>query len=405
MTRTALAALSTSLLLTACSDGDTVVTLEATPQVSIALPDVLINAGVPDMNLLRPTIQLSNGANLSMTRIGNGNSWRGEVNVEAGRSYTATVVWVEDFRGQSLPLAELVQQLEVSNDGAVEILSTSDYRTDIDFDSDGRSNLQERQNDTDPFVANGQTGGNVDEVDVIVPRIATENVPEIDGREVTTDEQGALTGQWANAVQSDNSGAPLYIDNLMIDNFGNADAGGPLRRWAALHDGTYLYIVVLVDDNNQRHRDSGTQLTQDDSLEFFIDGDNSKLEQYDDNDFHRILPVSLADNVTQPAFDGEVSGPSSSTAPLEYDFVTGPGAGPDGLRTPRFRQDIYELRVELASAGINVDSPFGFELQVNDDDDGGGRDTKWGWKHPAGNGSNVDGTMNNPSLMGTLKLE
>lgn len=410
-TANALLAMSASLLLAACSDNDTQVTLDADPQVSIDLPDVLLNADGPDISQVRPTIQLSNGVNLSMTRIGVGNSWTGTANVVAGRAYTATVVWVERYNGQNLPLAELTQQLEVSNDGEVTIISTSAYSTDIDSDSDGVSNLQERQDGTEPLdgapPVTDPSGGDStpDNVDVVVPRIAAEDAPKINGRDVTVDDQGALTGQWATAVQTDSSGAPLYIGNLMIDIHGEADEGGALRRWAALHDGTYLYIMVLVDDNDQRQRDSGSQLTQDDSLEFFIDGDNSKGSQYDDNDFHRILPVSLEGNVTQPAFSGAVAGPSSSTAALDFTFVTGPGAGPAGLRTARFKQDIYELQIELASAGIDVDEPFGFELQVNDDDDGGGRDTKWGWKHPAGNGSNVDGTMNNPSLMGTLKLE
>ena len=403
-TRKTLIAVSSTLMLAACSGDDTVVMLDATPEVSIDLPDILTNSGVQDLGQLRPTIRLSNGANVSMTR-GTGNNWRGEINVTAGRTYTATVVWVENYQGQSLPLAELVQQIEVANDGTANVISTSEYRTDIDSDSDGVSNLQERRDGSDPLEDGAQGEVVPGSVDVIVPRIAAENAPKINGRDVTTDEQGTLTGQGAAAVQFDSSGAPLYIDNLMIDRPGNADEGGRLRRWAAMHDGTYLYVMVLVDDEDKRYRDSGSQLTQDDSLEVFIDGDNSKLNEYDDNDFHRILPVSLPNDVTQPAFSGDVAGPSSSSSPLELDFVTGPGTGPAGLRTPRFKQDIYEIQIELASAGIDVDAPFGFELQVNDDDDGGGRDTKWGWKHPAGNGVNVDGTMNDPSLMGTLKLE
>ena len=403
-TRKTLIAVSSTLILAACSGDDTVIRLEATSEVSIDLPDILTNSGVEDLGQLRPTIRLSNGANVSMTR-GTGNNWRGEINVTAGRAYTANVVWVENYQGQSLPLAELVQQIDVANDGTANVISTSGYQTDIDTDSDGVSNLEERRNGTDPLDEDTQGEVLPGNVDVVVPRIASENAPKINGRDVTTDEQGALTGQWAAAVQFDSSGAPLYIDNLMIDIPGNADEGGRLRRWAAMHDGTYLYVMVLVDDDDQRYRDSESQLTQDDSLEVFIDGDNSKLSEYDDNDFHRILPVSLPNDVTQPAFSGDVPGPSSSTSALELTFVTGPGTGPAGLRTPRFKQDIYEFQIELASAGIDVDAPFGFELQVNDDDDGGGRDTKWGWKHPAGNGSNVDGTMNDPSLMGTLKLE
>lgn len=395
-----------SLTLTACSSDDTEVMLDDAPPITISPPAEVINAANVNMSLVRPTIQLSNGAFVSMSRVGStGNNWTGKINVTAGRSYTATIVWLENYLGRNLPLAELERELEVGNDGSVATISPGSYRFDIDSDSDGISNLEERKNDTDPFAADDQDDVVPGAVDVFVPRIAAENAPKINGRDVTVDEQGALTGQWAQAVQVDSSGAPLLIDNLMIDIEAEGDDGSPYRRWAALHDGTYLYVLVLVDDDDHRHRDSGSQLTQDDSVEVFIDGDNSKLSQYDDNDFHRILPVSLENQPTKPAYSDDVPGPSSSTAPLELTFVTGPGTGPAGLRTPRFKQDIYEIRIELDSAGIDVDAPFGFELQVNDDDDGGGRDAKWGWKHPSGNGSNVDGTMNNPSLMGTLKLD
>lgn len=242
-------------------------------------------------------------------------------------------------------------------------------------------------------------------VDVIVPRIASEDAPSIDGENVTSNAQGTLTGEWAAAVQSDNSGAALLIDSLMIDVDAEAPNGSPLRRWAAMHDGTYLYVLVLVDDLGQRERDSGSDLDQDDSLELFLDGDNSKLSSYDSNDFHRIMPVRLPGADKQSASSGDIAGPSSSSAPLGLDFATGPGIGPGGLRIERFEQDVYELRIDLASAGIDVDAPFGFEVQVNDDDDGDARDSKWGWKHPAGNGTDVDGTVDNPALMGTVKLE
>jgi len=49
--------------------------------------------------------------------------------------------------------------------------------------------------------------------------------------------------------------------------------------------------------------------------------------------------------------------------------------------------------------------PFGFEIQLNDDDDGGSRDAKWAWMHPAGLDSTNDFTWQNPSFMGSAVLQ
>ena len=241
--------------------------------------------------------------------------------------------------------------------------------------------------------------------DTIVPRIATSSAPAIDGREVTLGADGMLTGEWAAAVQTDNSGALLLIDNLIIDINAEKPDGTPLRRWAAMHDGTHLYVVVIVDDNGDRQRDSLSTLTNDDSLELFLDGDNSKSTRYGSNDFHRIFPVQLPGADKQSATNGEIDGPNSSSTGLNVTFATGPGIGPRGIRRANFEQDVYELKIKLSSAGIVTNEAFGFELQVNDDVGGGDRDSKWAWKLPSRGLSDVDSTITDPSTMGTLKLE
>ncbi|NND92465.1 MAG: hypothetical protein HKN42_16520 [Granulosicoccus sp.] len=239
----------------------------------------------------------------------------------------------------------------------------------------------------------------------MIPRIASSAAPKLDGKGVKVDDLGRLTGEWAEAVQNDNSGAPLLIDNLIIDVDAEAADGSPFRRWAAMHDGSYLYVLVIVDDNGDRHRDSGTSLAQDDSLELFLDGDNSKSTRYDDNDFHRLIPLQLAGKDRQAANSGDIAGPNSSRSPLGLKFTTGIGSGPKGLRRKNWEQDVYELRIDLESAGIDTNAPIGFELQVNDDDGGKNRESKWAWKHPSRADRDVDGTVSNPALMGTVVLE
>lgn len=503
--------LAATALLVGCSDDDSVVVLDARPSVSLDVPDFLLDDNSVNQEQLFPTIALSNGANVSMQQVAE-DVWSGTINVEVDASYTATIVWVEFFNGQDLPLAQTTQDITVAADGSITRGQALGYSIDIDTDGDGAPNLQERRANTDPFnqqdngVSNEPvdaaasenpsapteneltpaedeptsnpetdsdllavqqpssdpeeptgsfdseetTGSSEDEqlvdntdstpasdnvdsgvednagsdtdtsvepdedsesestpivADVIVPRIALSAAPSIDGENVTLNSLGALTGEWAAAVQVDSSGAPLIIDNLIVDINAETLGSTPFRRWAAMHDGTYLYIVVMVDDVGQRNRDSSSELAQDDSLELFIDGDNSKSQSYDSNDFHRLIPVQLAGPDKQSANSGDQAGTNSSDASLVLDFATGPGIGPDGVRIARFEQDIYEIRVGLESAGIDENAAFGFELQINDDDNGGQRESKWAWKLTATDGQDIDETQRNPSLMGTLALE
>ncbi len=115
----------------------------------------------PAESQIRPTIRLSNGASVSINQISQRN-WTGTIDVEAGRSYTATVVWVENFEGSDLPLAQLTQELEVANDGSVIRGNATEYSTDFDADSDGMTNLQERQAGTDPNIADNTSAPDPD---------------------------------------------------------------------------------------------------------------------------------------------------------------------------------------------------------------------------------------------------
>jgi len=242
-------------------------------------------------------------------------------------------------------------------------------------------------------------------VDLFIPRIAQSLAPTIDGLNVIVDNNGLFTGEWAAAGYLETSGVPLTVSNLMID-LNNAETNAAnYRKWAAMHDGEYLYIVVTVDDDGARFRDSGSEVWQDDSLEIFIDGNNSKLTSYDGvDDYQFTFPVRGSGASKQAVTSGEVIGQFNPTS-AEIDFATGPGVGPDGLRRANFEQDVYELRLSLDSLGIAVNQPFGLEVQINDDDDGEERDSKWGWHHPARVNTDVDETFENPSFMGTARLD
>ncbi|WP_157735746.1 sugar-binding protein [Granulosicoccus antarcticus] len=457
-------------LLASCSDGGSVTTLKARPSIPVTIPAVLQNDGTVVQENLSPQIRLSNGTSVNLVKNDDG-SWSGTINVTPGRNYIATITWVESLDGQDIPLASQTQSLEVSADGNVTRTDSNDYSTDIDTDSDGISNLDERHNGTNPLQADSSVANNPSDdgstdsssqlptesipestpttevepdsesagdtestsdtepttgtepttddtdptsdttpditpeptlADVIVPQIASLSAPLIDGTGVTTAGAGGdLSGEWAAAIQIDNSGAPLLINKLQSSQNPDGVNDSPGHRWAAMHDGRYLYVVVLVDNQTAHQSDSDDAGTQNDSLELFLDADNSKLQRYDDNDSNYLLPLQDSSEGTLPLTDGSAPGVTSTLSSAVL-FASGPGKGPAGLTNPETNQDIYEIRVSLTAIGINTDEPFGFELMINDDDGIEGFISQWSWNQPTG--SNTD-AQQNPSVFGTLLLE
>lgn len=454
-----LSVLSTGVILSACQP-----TTEHQPNLTFTAPEKILQVRAVDQSQLRPVVRLSDGRTIQMRSNGD-NSWSGTIIVQPNNSYFVSVEWIETLPEGDLVLAQWAEDVPVDNDGYELVLSNDRYNFSLDFDGDQVTNLDERIADTNPFVPNDQASesnsadnnnsangnNNTDNTDngtdsdsstdntdssdnqssdnsdddnstdanvnpslthtkasVLVPRITPNQAPFIDGLGVNLNGQDQLIGEWKDAVQVDDAGDGLWIDNLMLDNDADAADGAQLRRWAAMHDGDNLYILVLSDDVGQRHADS-TKSWQDDSLELFIDGDNSKVSDWTSGeDFHMVIPL-LKSNSTQA--NNEINGfytpePGSVEAAATVEFSTGPGVGPDGIRISRWEQDVYEISVPLSSVGIVLGLPFGFEVQLNDDDNGDDRDSKWGWFHPSLNSNfATDQTYRNPSVMGVLVLE
>lgn len=390
--------------------------------------------GILDIGDLRPVVKVSLGANettVTMQREDD-NSWNGEFNANSAGVYKVEFVWVEEYEGQPLELTSRSFDVAIGEDNSIAETGGTGWDTALYADEDRQTNLEERLAGTDPRRDESERAvpttiintGNLSDSsqtsiisdslpassDVIVPRISVIDAPAIDGMNVTTDNQNQLTGEWAQAVQSDTRGATLSIENLLINNDAENVGNGPYRRWAAMHDGRFLYVVVLVDDNGKRYRDSGNVLFDDDSLELYLDADYGRSTTVDNNHFHRQFPLRAPggnDNATSKTgvTSGDLQGPGSSTAPLPIDFATGPGIGPDGLRRANFEQDVYELRIPLEAAGISSDSPFGFELHINDDDDGQTRDSRWGWMQSVTGDAGIDEGLPARPSMGVLMLE
>ncbi len=163
---------------------------------------------------------------------------------------------------------------------------------------------------------------------------------------------------------------------------GPADCSG---KWRVLWDWEYIYALVVVRDE-VLNNDSGTDSKwNDDSVEFYVDGDNSKGSTCDENDHQYTCRWNNAELETPSAYhNGE-----PSLVGFEYAIVT-TGNG-----------YIYEVRIPWTSimgTGPTAGQEIGIEVFINDDDDGGDGDTQIGWYGTEENG------WQTPSMWATAQL-
>jgi endoglucanase len=156
---------------------------------------------------------------------------------------------------------------------------------------------------------------------------------------------------------------------------GDDDLSG---TWRATWDDDAFYLLVdvtddeLVSDSDQQYND--------DSVEIFVDADNSKGSEYDGtNDFQFSFPwdgESIAGKHPQPVDDVE-------WAQTDTD-------------------DGYRIEVAFPWSVLTVSNPanhaMGLDVHVNDDDDGGERDGKMAWF------GEEDVAWNTPSALATVQL-
>ena len=162
----------------------------------------------------------------------------------------------------------------------------------------------------------------------------------------------------------------------------DADCSG---IWWALWDSDYLYVFVDVKDEVLQN-DSG-ESWQDDSVEIYFDADNDKPTSY----------VSTGDEYQyRAAWNTEV--PEFQ----EYHHGNRSVPGVEFILTET--DDGYTVEVKFPwEALYTEDKPtlgdlMGFDVMINDDDDGGGRDTQLSWF------STGNQAWNNPSVFGTVVL-
>ncbi|HVD99090.1 MAG TPA: sugar-binding protein [Cytophagaceae bacterium] len=155
------------------------------------------------------------------------------------------------------------------------------------------------------------------------------------------------------------------------------------------YDANYLYVGVMVWDNhaytNTLYHDS-PEIWNDDAVEIFIDPLNTKLPYFDPN-LHRQILVKYSSSGVPPqvSIRGNANGILAASQ-IENAVIYVGGYS-------------VEVAIPWTNLGIspNVGTYIGFDVAVDDDDDGGFRDSQLAWR----------GTINdyqNASVWGTILL-
>jgi len=163
-----------------------------------------------------------------------------------------------------------------------------------------------------------------------------------------------------------------------------ADCSG---TWRALWNSEALYVLVEVnDDTLTNDSGGGDNKWNDDSVEVYVDGDNSKRASVDGNDHqytcrwnNEVLETPSAIHNGAPSLVG-----------VEYAVAT----TENGY--------LLELKLPWMSIMGKAATPgqlIGFDVWINDDDDGGNRDSQVSWYSTDGNG------WQDPSVWAVALLE
>jgi len=222
-------------------------------------------------------------------------------------------------------------------------------------------------------------------VDVRVPAIDPGAAPMING---------ALGVLWAPATSDDVNGEPLAIDRLLSGSAEATTGALPGYRWYAMHDLESLYLFVTFDGAGGRFPSNDSEsVFDDDTLNLYVDGNHSRSLSLDDEDRYLALPARAAAGQERPTAVAPAFLAPVVPASLDYRFCVCPG-----------RIGGWELKVSLVELGVTVGQPFGLEVQVDQDIDGGTRDARWGWSNPSRGEREEDYRADSPAWNGTLML-
>ena len=154
--------------------------------------------------------------------------------------------------------------------------------------------------------------------------------------------------------------------------------------WRALWNWEALYVLAIVNDEALIN-DTPASLWQDDSVEVYVDGDNSKGSSVDNNDHQYTFRWNTVVEAPTAIHHGD-----PSLVGVEYAVAT--------------TETGYLFEIKLPWMSImgkpaTPDQLIGFDVWINDDDDGGAtRESQVSWYSTDGNG------WQDPSVWGVAAL-
>jgi gliding motility-associated-like protein len=183
---------------------------------------------------------------------------------------------------------------------------------------------------------------------------------------------GTADGIWSNFTSASLTKVEPIPAAIAIT--GPADLSA---TYQTTRDANNLYVFVNVTDDVVEH--NGINPWDNDGIELFIDMGNTKTSTYGANDYQY----------------GFVTG---SSMPIEYYHSATTGVTfAQGAMAGGYTMEISIPWTTLGGAPADGDF-IGFDIGVNDNDDGGARDSKISWT------DSTDAAHNDPSAFGTLKI-
>jgi len=174
-------------------------------------------------------------------------------------------------------------------------------------------------------------------------------------------------------------------------------------EFACVADNRYLYVAIKIwDDKEVTGETAGHDVYKDDCVELYIDGDNSKAGNYDGNDSQIMIG---RDNLGGDPKKPSLGGANPAWGAHVANAKPGPDSGAETAVVNTKYGWAMEVAVPLAEFDIRLadGTVIGFNVQLNDDDDGGDRDHKQSWSK-AELDSGVEGAYRDTSVWGELRF-
>jgi len=203
------------------------------------------------------------------------------------------------------------------------------------------------------------------EADVEIPSVETP--PVLDG---------VVDGIWS--LSTEQSVARSIAESRPSS---SADCSG---SWRALWDPENLYVLVNVMDEALFNDSPWNNSWQDDSVEVYVDGDNSKGFSVDNNDHQYTFRWNTVVEGPRAHHHG-----ASSLVGVEYAVAT------------TSHGYLFEIKLpwkSIRGVPASLGELIGIDMFINDDDDGGSRETQIAWHT-----TDPDGWQT-PSMWGTALL-